>query len=110
MEKISVRMVAKLVEINSNLHADELLYNDDGTSGKICHPCSSALSRLSKLESSTKENIRDAVTVLVNDDQQGSDLLRSARSEPPRSRKRPSVNSSQGGSKVSPDVAVSLLL
>ncbi len=50
------------------------LANEQGTAGKICRLCSSALQRFDKLECSTKTNLNEALDIIIND----SDFLQSA--------------------------------
>ena len=50
----------------ANIDFDALLNNENGTAGKICRRCSSALQRLEKLVSSTRENLNEAIDAIVS--------------------------------------------
>ena len=93
----------RLDEVDANISAEDLLYNDEGTAGKICRLCSSALHRLHKLESSCRANIEDAVAIFID----SHDNRSSQSSSPAQSRKSRRDSSDVGRESDSPDVSVS---
>ena len=57
-------------ELSKDVDLEDLLYDSDGTVGRVCHPCASVLERLRKLEElnrSTREDIGNAIAIITNE-------------------------------------------
>ena len=103
--------------MSQHVDLDDLLYDTDGTVGRVCHPCGSALEKLGKIEElnkSIREDISNAIAVITNEGQ-AQELQHQDSCGPTPARCHLNLSSSGDGhvqigsnNARSPDVSVSL--
>ena len=62
-------MVERFEELNIDVDINQLLHDEDGTVGRVCHLCVSSLNRFDKLQSSVRQNVNDAIDRIHSGDQ-----------------------------------------